>query len=68
MIGRREPERFFASSGFELSQVYDAGGWTHLRRLAGFVKEAAPAGEEQLNRKFETLLQLFQVYATLLVA
>lgn len=49
---------FVQKSGYDISQIYSAGGWTHLRRLAGFLKDAAPEGEERLNKKFDSLLHL----------
>ncbi len=44
---------FLEHSGRSLEQVYEAGGMTHLRRLAGHL----PSGDDRdLNRRFRSLL------------
>lgn len=46
---------FLEHSGRSLEQVYDAGGMTHLRRLAGHL----PAADDRsLNRRFGRLLHI----------
>ena len=47
--------RFLEHTGRTLGQIYDAGGMTHLRRLAGHLP---PADDAALNRRFERLLHI----------
>src|SRR5207248_3905300 len=42
---------FLERSGRELDDVYDAGGWTVLKRAAGLLPGAALSGEEELSGK-----------------
>jgi len=44
---------FIEHTGRSLEQVYDAGGMTHLRRLAGHLP---PGDDRDLNWRFRTLL------------
>ena len=44
---------FIEHTGRSLEQVYDAGGMTHLRRLAGHLP---PGDDRDLNRRFRNLL------------
>ena len=46
---------FLEHTGRSLEQVYDAGGMTHLRRLAG---QLPPADDRSLNRRFARLLHI----------
>src|SRR5262249_46843980 len=46
---------FVEHTGRTLEQIYDAGGMTHLRRLAGYLP---PADEKALNRRFRFLLHI----------
>jgi superfamily II DNA or RNA helicase len=46
---------FLEHTGRSLEQVYDAGGMTHLRRLAGHLP---PADDRSLNRRFRFLLHI----------
>lgn len=45
--------RFIEYTGRSLEQVYDAGGMTHLRRLAGHLP---PGDDRDLNRRLRNLL------------
>jgi superfamily II DNA or RNA helicase len=46
---------FLEHTGRPLEQVYDAGGMTHLRRLAG---QLPPADDRALSRRFARLLHI----------
>jgi hypothetical protein len=51
-------EQFLDDGGRELDEVYDAGGWTLLRRAAGLLPAETPAGEKELADKFRLLLHI----------
>ncbi|MFN3484930.1 MAG: DUF3427 domain-containing protein, partial [Planctomycetota bacterium] len=39
-------------------EVYDAGGWTTLKRMAGQLPGTAPAGEDRLNKRFRFITHM----------
>ena len=49
---------FLERSGRELDDVYDAGGWTVLRRAAGLLPGPAPTGEGELSGKLRLLTHI----------
>jgi superfamily II DNA or RNA helicase/HKD family nuclease len=51
-VGLRE---FLEKSGRELEDVYDAGGWTAIRRAAGILGHLPMAGEEDLGSKLRLI-------------
>ncbi len=56
-IGRVRLAEFLDKTGRDLQDVYDAGGWTTLLRLAGHLPPGNE-GEARLNRRFDKLLHL----------
>lgn len=50
--------QFLEDSGRPLEDVYDAGGLTALRRLAGLLPANAPPGEAELEKRFEHLVHI----------
>jgi superfamily II DNA or RNA helicase len=54
-VGLRE---FLELTGRELAEVYDAGGFTAIKRTAGLLPEAAPPGEEELGGKLRLLIHI----------
>ena len=49
---------FLDQSGRELDDVYDAGGWTVLKRAAGLLTGPAPPGEDELSGKLRLLTHI----------
>jgi superfamily II DNA or RNA helicase len=45
-------------TGRELTDVYEAGGWTAIKRAAGLFAEPAPEGEEELGGKLRLLTHI----------
>jgi hypothetical protein len=50
--------RWLEESGRDLEALYDAGGWTTLRRQAGILPGAPDAEEARWNRRFGALLHV----------
>ena len=50
--------QFLEDSGRPLEDVYDAGGLTALRRLAGLLPVSVPTGEVDLGKRFEHLVHI----------
>lgn len=51
-------EQFLEDTSRELAEVYDAGGWTTMRRAAGLLPSETPDGERSLDEKFRLLLHI----------
>jgi len=49
---------FLEESGRELNEVYDAGGWTVLKRAAGLLPGPGPTGEGDLSGKLRLLTHI----------
>jgi superfamily II DNA or RNA helicase/HKD family nuclease len=62
VAARRGPavriEHYLEDAGRELAEVYDAGGWTLLRRAAGLLPADAPPGEADLGEKLRFVLHI----------
>jgi superfamily II DNA or RNA helicase/HKD family nuclease len=49
---------FLEKSGRELEDVYEAGGWTAIKRAAGVLANPALEGEEELGSKLRLLVHI----------
>jgi superfamily II DNA or RNA helicase/HKD family nuclease len=50
--------KFLENTGRELEEVYNAGGWTAIRRTAGHLTGTSPPGEGRMNERFERLIHI----------
>lgn len=62
VAARRGPavrlEQYLEDTGRELAEVYDAGGWTMLQRIAALLPAEAPPGEADLGQRLRFLLHV----------